>query len=223
MTESELIPFDAAYPPAGTAKHPVVPTTPYEPYRVIMADPPWQYGFSRSKSRAIERQYPTMTVDQICALAPDVPAARNSFLLLWATAPKLREALWVMDSWNFEYKTHAIWDKVTVGMGYWFRGQHELLLVGVRGKISPPAASLRIPSIVREKRSSKHSQKTRQFQQYVDRAYPGVRKLEMFARTEYAGWDVWGNEVKTEISIPSACALKASTLDCEQDENKEES
>ena len=37
-------------------------------FEVIYADPPWRYDFSKSDSREIENQYPTMTVDEICAL-----------------------------------------------------------------------------------------------------------------------------------------------------------
>lgn len=96
-------------------------------YEVIYADPPWRYDFSKSNSREIENQYPTMSVDEICSLK--VPTADNAVLYLWATAPKLLEALRVMDAWGFEYKTNAVWDKQIIGMGYWFRGQHELLLV----------------------------------------------------------------------------------------------
>ena len=56
-------------------------------YDVIYADPAWQYSFSKSTSRAIENKYPTMTVDEICAL--EVPSSDNAVLYLWATAPKL--------------------------------------------------------------------------------------------------------------------------------------
>lgn len=110
-------------------------------YQVVYADPPWRYSFSRSKSRQIENQYPTMTEAEICALR--IPAADDAVLFLWATAPKLRSALAVMDAWKFEYVTQAVWDKMRVGMGYWFRGQHEILLVGTRGHWSPPAPSAR--------------------------------------------------------------------------------
>ena len=105
-------------------------------YSVIYADPPWRYSFSKSHTRDIENQYPTLTVEEIAALS--IPAAKEAVLYLWATAPKLREALHVMDAWGFEYKTHSIWDKEILGMGYWFRGQHELLLVGPLLS-SPPA------------------------------------------------------------------------------------
>jgi N6-adenosine-specific RNA methylase IME4 len=69
-----------------------------------------------------------MSIDELCALK--VPAAKDSVLYLWATASKLLEAEAVIAAWGYIYKTHAIWDKEKVGMGYWFRGQHELLMVG---------------------------------------------------------------------------------------------
>ena len=91
-------------------------------YQIIYADPPWRYDFSKSDNREIENQYPTMSVDEICAL--NVPSEKNAVLYLWATAPKLREALKVMEAWGFDYKTHAIWDKEIIGMGYFFLGHH---------------------------------------------------------------------------------------------------
>jgi len=33
-------------------------------YDVIYADPPWKYDFSKSGSRKIENQYPTMTLKE---------------------------------------------------------------------------------------------------------------------------------------------------------------
>ena len=78
-------------------------------YQIIMADPPWQYDFSKDNADKIENHYPTMTLKDICDLK--VPSDNNCVLYLWATAPKLLEALEVMKSWGFRYKTHAIWDK----------------------------------------------------------------------------------------------------------------
>src|SRR5208282_644580 len=125
-------------------------------YSVIYADPPWRYDFSKSGSRKIENQYPTMAVEEICALT--IPAADNAVLYLWATAPKLLWALAVMKAWGFTYKTQAVWDKEIAGMGYWFRGQHEILLVGTKGRFSPPPQAERVSSVIRERRS-KHSKK----------------------------------------------------------------
>jgi N6-adenosine-specific RNA methylase IME4 len=167
-------------------------------YDVIYADPPWRYSFSKSDSRQIENQYPTMSVDEICALS--IPSAPNSVLYLWATAPKLLEAIAVMKAWGFTYKTHATWDKELLGMGYWFRGQHELLLVGTKGQFSPPPQPLRVGSVIREKRS-KHSKKPMIVRDMIASWFPDARRVELFARESTLGWDVWGNEVATTIEV----------------------
>ena len=125
-------------------------------YQVVYADPPWRYSFSQAKSRAIESHYKTMDVEDISQLR--IPVAADAACFLWATAPKLVEAMSVLVAWGFDYKTHAIWDKEKIGMGYWFRGQHELLLVGIRGKVSPPQPDARMSSVIRHARG-RHSSK----------------------------------------------------------------
>lgn len=167
-------------------------------YQVIYCDPPWRYSFSKSNSRKIENQYPTMPVEDICKM--EIPSDDNSVLYLWATAPKLIEALKVMEAWGFEYKSHAIWDKEKIGMGYWFRGQHELLLVGVKGKFSPPLPSNRIASVIKEKRGI-HSKKPDGIRNYIHKCYPDSNCLEIFARVRTPGWDVFGNEVDSDVAI----------------------
>ena len=85
-------------------------------YQIIYADPPWRYDFSKDNADKIENHYPTMALQEICEL--DIPSDDNSVLYLWATAPKLLEALAVMKAWGFKYKTQMIWDKELIGMGY---------------------------------------------------------------------------------------------------------
>lgn len=161
-------------------------------FQVIYADPPWRYSFSKSDSRQIENQYPTMLTSEICAL--QVPSAKDAVLYLWATAPKLLEALAVMKTWGFEYKTQAVWDKEKIGMGFWFRGQHELLLVGTKGKFSPPKQAKRTSSVYRYKRV-KHSKKPDEIRDLIASWFPELPRLEMFCRSPAPGWVVWGNEV----------------------------
>src|SRR6267378_588238 len=161
------------------------------PFDIILADPPWQYDAASTESRAIENQYPTATLEQIKEHIPD--AADESVLFLWATAPKPCEALEVLAAWGFTYRTHAIWDKQIIGMGFWFRGQHELLLVGVRGGFPPPADFLRVSSIFSEKRSS-HSTKPECVYQWIEKAWPQTQKQEMYGRKARAGWSMWGNQ-----------------------------
>ncbi len=163
-------------------------------YEVILADPPWKYDFSETVAREIENQYPTMELDDIKNIK--IPVGDNGVLFLWATAPKLIEALEVMKSWGFKYKTNAIWDKQSIGMGYWFRGQHELLLVGTKGKFSPPDKENRISSVISEKRT-KHSKKPNKIYDILESMFPNSKKIELFARQKYNdNWVVWGNETK---------------------------
>jgi N6-adenosine-specific RNA methylase IME4 len=162
-------------------------------YDVILADPPWDYEFSPTDQRQIENQYPPMPLDEILAL--EVPAADNAVLFLWATAPKLEEALSVLHAWGFSYKTGAAWDKEKIGMGYWFRGQHELLLVGTKGHFSPPEEANRPSSVFREERRG-HSVKPECVYRALEVMFPDARRLELFARgVARPGWTVWGNEV----------------------------
>lgn len=176
------------------------PPLPDKKYDIIYADPPWQYRHCASDSRKIENKYDTLQLKDIKNL--DIPAKDNSILYLWATAPKLREAVEVIDAWNFDYRTCAVWDKCKLGMGYWFRGQHELLLIGIKGEMSPPRQNQRVSSVIRTPRS-KHSAKPTIVRNWINKWYPNKSKIELFARKpknvlfedpSFEGWDVWGNE-----------------------------
>jgi len=171
---------------------PLPPTT-IEPGEVIYADPPWRYDFSETESREVENQYPTMTLEKI--IEHGVPATDDAVLFLWATAPKLREALRVMEAWGFEYKTNAVWDKQKIGMGYWFRGQHELLLVGTKGAFSPPPEECRFLLVISEPRG-KHSVKPKAAREMIEKMFPGKDKIELFGRENHPGWRLWGNEIQ---------------------------
>ena len=163
-----------------------------ETFDVIYADPPWRYDFAESSNRKIENHYTTMQTSDIAKMK--VPAKENCVLFMWATAPKLLEALDVMKGWGFTYKTHGIWDKEKIGMGYWFRGQHELLMVGVKGKMSPPEASIRISSIIKEQRN-KHSKKPDCVAEYIELAFYNKSKVELFCREPRNGWYSYGNQI----------------------------
>jgi len=165
-------------------------------YEVIYADPPWRYNFSASRSRAIERHYPTMSLADICDLPVSGIAADDCVLVLWATVPKLAESLEVMRAWEFEYQTAAVWDKQKIGMGYWFRGRHEIFLVGTRGQ--PPAPERRIASVVHSPRGS-HSRKPDIVREWIELAWPAAKRIELFAREAWPGWDTFGNQVERTL------------------------
>lgn len=162
------------------------------PFDLILADPPWQYEHCEANNREIDNHYKPATLTEIFAHKPN--SSEDSILLLWATAPKLEEAMQVMAQWGFNYRTCAVWDKEVIGMGYWWRIQHELLLMGVRGTPATPPESERISSMFRAKRG-RHSVKPLAVIEWIERAFPTLAKLEMYSRKPRPGWTAWGNEV----------------------------
>lgn len=166
-------------------------------YGIILADPPWTYNDGTTDpTRRIDNQYPTMTVDQIAALAPHVQRvmAPDCVTYLWATNPLLEDALKVVSAWGLTYKTNHVWVKQMQGMGYWTRGRHELLLVCTRGNPLTPADNLRPDSVIVADRGA-HSAKPPIVYDMLERMYASAPKLELFARTAREGWTAWGNEL----------------------------
>lgn len=163
-------------------------------YHIIYANPSWRYDFAVSENRAIESQYPTMELDAIKALPVSDIATDDAVLYLWATAPKLKEALEVMEVWSFTYKTNAVWVKNNIGMGYWWRNQHEMLLVGTRGNFPPPEPALRVSSVF-ESPKTEHSEKPLSVDEAIEKMFPNIMKIELFARQPRKEWAAWGNEI----------------------------
>lgn len=171
-------------------KHENPPELPQGTYDIIYADPPWKYYLQlRGDS---ELHYNTMPMDEISEL--EVPSADNAVLFLWATNPKLPQALEVMDRWGFTYKTNLVWIKDKIGTGYYFRAKHELLLLGTKGNIPAPMEHCRPHSVLNSPRRE-HSQKPDEIYEYIEVMYPGRSYLELFARNEREGWISWGDEL----------------------------
>lgn len=169
-------------------------------YNVILADPPWKYEFSLSERGDPQRHYPVLTKEEISNYQ-DGQGVRirdlfssNAVLLLWATNPKLEEALEVMKNWGFEYRTNLVWIKDRFGTGYWFRGQHELLLLGIKGNPQTPLPSNR-PTSVLKASLGRHSEKPEALIGLIEKMFPNRSYLELFGRKPRKGWKVWGNEV----------------------------
>ena len=173
-------------------------------YQIIYADPPWKYDFCRKiKTRPnnmhiVETHYPTMTAEEIKNISLGNIIDKNCVLFLWATSPKLKEAIEIIEPWGFNYVTSMIWDKDWRGMGYWTRSQHEILLIARRGKVKPPRLS--ISSIIKSKKG-RHSKKPTIFYEIIEEMFPDSNKIELFAREKREGWDVWGNEVESDIEL----------------------
>ena len=170
-------------------------------FQVIYADPPWEYDFSETQSREIENHYPTMKLKDIKELTDGKRTVQDLLsddcvLFLWTTSPKLEEGLSVLNEWGFKYVTCAIWDKKVMGMGYYFRQQNEILLVGKRGNLPLPDPENRVSSIISAKRTE-HSRKPEEVYEILEKMYPERTKIELFSRNGREGWTMWGNGINT--------------------------
>lgn len=94
---------------------------------------------------------------------------------------------------GFTYTTCAAWDQERIGLGSWYRLQHELLLIATRGGMPPPAPANRPASLIRSPRGV-HSAKPPEVREQVERMFPRVPKVELFAREKAPRWAVWGFE-----------------------------
>jgi len=175
-------------------------------YGVLYVDPPWQGQPDDRDSwhnKSAENHYPTMTVDELAAINP--PTAPDCVLFLWTFTSLLDAAVDLIRRWGFVYKSSCIWDKSTadgtgrMGIGHWFRYEHELLLVAVRGVVPAPAPGTQWRSVIRAPRGP-HSEKPEVFAAMIVEYYPSLPKLEMFARQPRDGWDSWGNEANPEAT-----------------------
>jgi N6-adenosine-specific RNA methylase IME4 len=169
-------------------------------YSIVYADPPWRYEDPEAPNRRIENHYPTLALDAICAFtdAAGRPvadlAAPDAVLFLWSPVPKLAEAMTVLDAWGFVYRTALFWEKDGLGMGHYVRQRYEALLIGRRGAFPVPAEPDRPDAKIAAPRG-RHSEKPAIVYEVIARMYPGVARLELFARARRPGWDAWGNEV----------------------------
>jgi N6-adenosine-specific RNA methylase IME4 len=174
---------------------------PTRKYGVIYADPEWRFE-PRSRrtglDRAADNHYPTSELDVIMARPVQDIAARDCILFLWATAPMMPQALEVMRSWGFQYKTQVAWVKHRLGTGYWFRNRHELLLVGTRGSVPAPSPGRQWPSVIVAP-AERHSQKPEEAAVMIECMFPRLPKIELNRRgAPRDGWDAWGFEADQE-------------------------
>lgn len=161
-------------------------------FPVLVADPPWRYEYPQGDSRRIENHYPTLPLADIMAL--EVPAASDAVLFLWVPAPLLLEGAAVLEAWGFTYRSGAVWVKDRIGMGYYFRQRFEHVLLGRRGDMPPPLEANRPDNVIEAPRG-RHSEKPAGLYERVEAMYPGLPKVELFARQPRPGWHAWGNEV----------------------------
>ena len=171
-------------------------------YNVILVDAPWQYtnkrtgGTHRSGSA---QKYETMSITEIQYLDTTTELsgmiAEDAVLFFWTTNSMVSYALMTLDLWDFEFKTMVTWVKKSYGLGYWFRGKTEHLLLGVRGRVKPFKSNL--PNVIISGRVLPHSQKPVESYELIEQATKNMNPnppqyLELFATRKRENWTVFG-------------------------------
>jgi N6-adenosine-specific RNA methylase IME4 len=185
-------------------------------YNIIYADPPWRFKnwsqneFNKRGLHCARKwgrcQYDTLSNEEIFNLPIQDIADKDCILFLWATYPKLVEALDTIKHWGFEYKTVAFtWvkqnkvsDGFYFGLGHWTRGNPEICLLATRGK--PKRINNSVPNLTIS-HLQKHSQKPDIVRDKIVQLVGDLPRIELFARQKTEGWDVWGNEVDSDINL----------------------
>lgn len=171
-------------------------------YKIIYADPPWQYRVysKKGQGRSAENHYHTMNIKDIMALPVDKIADKDCILFLWITFPCLKEGIEVMERWGFKYKTCGFnWVKRNkkkntyfMGMGFWTRSNSEVCLIGTKGQ--PKRVSKSVPQIC-EARIMEHSRKPAEIRERIVELCGELPRIELFARDKVKGWDSLGDEM----------------------------
>lgn len=174
---------------------------PNKKYTVIYADPPWSYSDKQKAGcRGAFFKYPVQSKEWIESLPVIDIVADDAFLFLWVTMPLLQQGLDLFPKWGFTYKTIGFtWVKKNKkagslfwGMGNYTRSNTELCLLGIRGK--PKRVSASVHSVI-ESPIRSHSQKPDEVRDRIVQLCGDVPRIELFARNNTEGWDVFGNEV----------------------------
>ncbi len=168
-------------------------------YNIIYADPPWRYK-DRKCNGACEFHYDTMKIQDICKLPIADISDKDCVLFLWTTYPMLKEAMQLMESWGFKYKTIAFqWVKQNksgggffFGLGRWTRGNTECCLIATKGK--PKRVNNSVSQLIVSPIQS-HSKKPEEAREKIVELMGDLPRIELFARQQAEGWDCWGNEV----------------------------
>ncbi len=168
----------------------------------ILMDPPWMERGGGKIKRGADRHYPLLRTQEMPAViygSGVFDPADSAHLYMWVTNNFLADGLWLMECLGFKYKTNVVWVKDRPGLGQYFRGRHELMLFGVRGKgYDARTDTKRLTSVISAPRGE-HSAKPLDAYHLIEARSHGPY-LEMFAREPRLGWDSWGNDTALEVN-----------------------
>ena len=206
----------------------IYPSLPDRKYDVIYADPPWDYGgkmqYDKSSIKSLnigfERnvfisaanfKYPTLKLIELKELNVNSIAADDCILFMWTTGPQFANSIELGKAWGFEYKTVAfVWDKQVHNPGRYTLSQTEFVLAFKKGRFPSPRGARNIRQLLSIHRGE-HSEKPEQIIDGITKMFPQQKKIELFARKNYIGWDNWGLEIPdSKVEIMSQQDLENS-------------
>ena len=176
-------------------------------FGTVLADPPWRFvnrtGKVAPEHRRLSR-YPTLTVEEICALPVPEHLTATAHCYLWVPNALLPEGLAVLAAWGFSYKSNVIWHKVRKdggsdgrGVGFYFRNVTEIILFGTRGPNARTRAPGRRQVNMIASRKREHSRKPDEQYVLIEACSAGPY-FELFGRGVRPGWTVWGNQASDD-------------------------
>ena len=120
--------------------------------------------------------------------------------------PSITRSVQSNQSMGICYKTVAfVWIKQNksgkgyfFGLGYWTRSNAEICLLAVRGK--PKRISKKVFQLIVSP-LQEHSKKPEEARKRIVELMGDLPRIELFARRQSVGWDVWGNEVESSLDM----------------------
>jgi N6-adenosine-specific RNA methylase IME4 len=182
------------------------PPLPRSRYSILYADPPWSYYGDPNKDQAAGKYYSCLPLGDLAMLRVETITAKPAVLFLWATCPKLLDAVRLMSAWGFHYRGVAyIWVKTTKAGGIiggqgirpsFVKPTCELVLVGSTAKTGRPFPLLTEGQgqVVLASRGA-HSEKPAVVRERIVELLGDRPRIELFARHRVPGWAAWGLEV----------------------------
>lgn len=182
-------------------------------YKVIYADPPWYFGSggvyqdSGRPVRKTSEQYLLTKTKELKNIPIQDICDKDALLFMWTTDQHLPDALELMKSWGFRYCTIAFyWVKKTnkgnncYNVGCWTMKSVEMVLLGLHGKPMHFKIKRNVKQLVEAERKQ-HSQKPDEVRERIVDLVGDLPRIELFARQKRDGWDVWGNEVESDVDL----------------------
>jgi N6-adenosine-specific RNA methylase IME4/ParB-like chromosome segregation protein Spo0J len=174
------------------------------PYRVGVVDVPWPFEVNDpDPSHRGAWPFPTMSIDQICALDVGSIMHEDAILFFWTINFHMRLAFKVLDAWGFrQTPTILTWAKDRMGNGHWLRGQTEHAIIAVRGN---PIVTLTNQTTLLHAPVRGHSVKPVEFYNLVESLCPAPRYCDLFSRYQHnEKWDCHGDQAPVAADLTEA-------------------